>query len=347
MSIYILTDPKNQGGVGTWINNIQKQIKIKQIYYDINFTLEPNSILCVNNYTNNDFYIKYKNKPKDVKIYFVIHSDICPSNEFFINNKDIFDGVICVSKYTIEKAYYLLPKHEKIYIPNEEKYIKNQYHQNIKDTYKLTYVGRLSYEKNLPMLFDAINKLQSLTNIKITLDVYGDYSCNYGLYLKNYIDIFKLNNLITFKGFESNKDKIYSDTDCVILTSSHEGYPYCLIEASKYNLNILSSNLSKLEYHFDEKYLYKFEGVDVHEYYNTLYIQSYREILKKIGYIDIVIHKKIPKSLHSKIKHLYNNIINEKLLIPPHFINKHNTIYDKNVDIICNKILEQINIKQN
>src|SRR5690606_6818965 len=111
MPIYILTDPKNKGGVQTWINNIQKHIHIKDIFYDINFTIPQNSILCINNYTNNDFYIKYKNKPRDIKIYFVLHSDICPSNEFFVNNEDIFDGVICVSKYIIEKVCNLLPHH--------------------------------------------------------------------------------------------------------------------------------------------------------------------------------------------------------------------------------------------
>lgn len=345
MPVYILTDPKNKGGVQTWINDIQKHIYIKKIFYDINFTIPPNSILCINNYTNNDFYIKYKKRPKDIKIYFVLHSDICPSNEFFVNNKDIFDGVICVSKYIIEKVCNLLPHHEKIYIPNKDNYIKNKITKNTNDTFKITYVGRLSYEKNLPMLFDAISKLQKLTDIKIMLNVYGDYSHNYGLYLKNYVSEFNLDSFITFKNYESNKEIIYSNTDCVILTSVHEGYPYCLIEANKYNINILSSNFSKLEYHFDEKCLYKYEGLNLLDYYNTLYIQNYKELLKKIGYIEIILQKKIPNTLFNKIKYLHNNIINEKILIPPHFVNKYNTLYDKNVNIICDKILELIKQK--
>ena len=42
-------------------------------------------------------------KNKNIKIYFVAHSDICPYNSFFLKHIDKIDKIICVSEYIANK----------------------------------------------------------------------------------------------------------------------------------------------------------------------------------------------------------------------------------------------------
>ncbi|MEG1151192.1 MAG: glycosyltransferase [Malacoplasma sp.] len=117
----------------------------------------------------------------------------------------------------------------------------NKYPKGIKDYhhYKFLAVGRLHYQKNWPMMMDALQKLKVYEN-NFILYVVGD-----GPELDNIKKLIKNYNLtdnIVFLGVRGDVSDLMAICDLYLLSSYFEGLPTVLIEAMASKLNIVSTD---------------------------------------------------------------------------------------------------------
>jgi hypothetical protein len=81
------------------------------------------------------------------------------------------------------------------------------------------------------------------------------------------------------------------------------------LEAEKYNVKIISHDISNIEYHINNKLInifFKYEGLSDDLYKDVLYIESYDEMLKRIGYIEYIVTKKTPYDILKNIHFPWN-----------------------------------------
>lgn len=334
MITYIYSSNYNfSNGVTTWENLVNKKFGY-QIINSLENTINSCNVY-VNNCTNESFY-KYMDN--SINFYYVMHSDLCPVNDFLIQNIDKFKGIVCTSKHVYNKCKKYFADKDIIEIYNDDLCDVNKENiKNVRTFIQIHYIGRLAEEKNLPMLFDAIRNIE---NIKLC--IYGTaISEEYEKYLRNIAN--KSN--IYFMGYLNNECEELYDCDIVILPSIHEGLPFCLLEAHKRNIQIISNNFSKLDEHIQSNGYFLYDGLNYGDYENILTIKNYNVLLKKIGYIDFVVTHRLSKQVYDKIKDLItkNNKImyGVRILIPETYIGIRG-LYEKNVCILRNKILELI-----
>jgi len=297
--LYIITDTLLNSGIFTWnkrFSEILEKCNYKYLFISKNdiinkkYTIK-NSIIIFNNVKsskimNDKTLYKLSNLNK---LYFVIHGDICPINKLFIQYEHYFYGVISISK----KIYSLIIKNfidkHVVYIPNKIYLpIKKKKELNLKNI-NFGFVGRLSREKNIPLIFYSIKKYieyisDTEFNRSCTLHLFGISSNkNYENYLKKLAEKLDIRNKVIFHGNIDKLDDIYNKIDILLLSSISEGIPYCLIEASYYNIPCVVTNVGCInEIIQDNRYL-----VNLYNYptINNLYIKNYSLLLLDIGYI--------------------------------------------------------------
>lgn len=355
--ICILSDYRKIGGPYTWEKIMSS---VHDVFYNIDDILKNNKyeIVYINNYVGNNYIHDVKMlKNNHIKIYFIMHSDINPTNTFFVNNIDVYDGVVCTNKRTYEKVVNLY-KDKKLDIKilynslNSSDVIDIKGYSKIKndDNYRIHFSGRLSAEKNLPMLFYAIKNINNVYDVnKISLHLYGtSTNKSYEQYLRKLCKDENVDN-IYFEGHKDDKNEIYENADLVILPSVYEGLPYCLLEAKKYNKEILYNDISKISYHInDDNFTYVGYNMDI---IDNKFIAKYDELLLMIGYVKYAITKYTPGKLINKIKYLCENkIAGHIVTIPPNLIESTDivfkgNIFEDNVKLLENNILKKINKK--
>lgn len=141
--------------------------------------------------------------------------------------------LLFVSEYTrvCWSKYYFIRKKLKnsfvvyngLSLPNNvfEKKTKNKI-QNI------SFVGRLSEEKD-PALFCELARTFNENKEKYIFYVWGD-----GPLLGELFN--RYGQYVRFMGYESNKSKIYSSTDILVMTSKFENCPMVILEAASYGI---------------------------------------------------------------------------------------------------------------
>lgn len=111
---------------------------------------------------------------------------------------------------------------------------------NIENKIKLGFVGRLEYQKNPLFLVDICKELKS-RGVDFSLDIYGDGS------LKEELDAkFKESDLISFvsfRGWQSDKDCIFSSFDILVAPSRFEAFGLIFVEAACYGLPSVASKV--------------------------------------------------------------------------------------------------------
>jgi CDP-glycerol glycerophosphotransferase (TagB/SpsB family)/glycosyltransferase involved in cell wall biosynthesis len=90
------------------------------------------------------------------------------------------------------------------------------------------YLGRLEYQKN-PMALIDLGKHIIEKNSDLVINVYGDGPLKAELEAE--ITKYHLENIIILKGYESNKKKVFSENNGLVMFSRFEGYPYVILEA--------------------------------------------------------------------------------------------------------------------
>lgn len=298
--LYIFVETKFNSGIDTW-NNMFIKLLTK---YNINSTLInvtewkeeyeniSNSILIFNNVKDTKIFntdlMKKWNENKN-KLYFVIHGDICPVNKAFVAFNSYFHGVISVSKKVKSIIHKHFPNKRVIYLPNKiERSIKHRILKN-KDNEIINfgYVGRLSKEKNLPLLIRAYQNYRHV-NTLCHLHLFGSImNEKYTKYIKDMIKRLELSDYITIHGHVNNLDEIYETIDILILPSISEGIPYCIIEASYYGLPLVVADVGCINEIMSEKNgeLFKLDG---YPSIKNIYINKYEYLLLRTGYVSYI-----------------------------------------------------------
>ena len=131
----------------------------------------------------------------------------------------------------------------------------NQYDEELnlknKDIFKLSYVGRFDEVKDIPFLIEIlafwIKDLDERNKKRIIINFWG-----YGLDKKNneLIDLLnkkKISKYVLLNGIETNLEKIYQNSNLLLLTSKSEGLPSVLIEASKFGIPWISTKVGAVD----------------------------------------------------------------------------------------------------
>lgn len=234
-------------------NTLVKKIKINQFsiisYNKLKKLLFNNKSTKIIFLTNYAFLIRYfflilQFKKYKIKIILTIHSGL-----FNINFKRYLSGLIFSFLY--KKVDYLqfgsfsakfwwlkfypwmkIKKSSVIYNGVEIK--KKKYDKKIKNKLLISFVGRIEKENN-PDFFLRIAKdyLQKFDDA--VFNVYGDG--------KLYETLKKKYNLSKIKFFGwQKKNKIYNNSDIIIITSYINNFPYVALEAKSYGIPVISSS---------------------------------------------------------------------------------------------------------
>ena len=123
---------------------------------------------------------------------------------------------------------------------NVEKINNMNHHSNSKN-FNLSIVGRFSPVKNHFYAFDIIDSLNDSFRLNVygakTLDI-AEEKDSYELKIVNQI---KTNTNIIHHGFISEMEKIYNNTDLLIITSNTESFSMVTIEALSYGVPVIST----------------------------------------------------------------------------------------------------------
>jgi D-inositol-3-phosphate glycosyltransferase len=147
-------------------------------------------------------------------------------------------------KYLISRKYGI--KLQKItVIPNGNSFGKNDNTMRNANPTKLLFVGRLSKQKNIPLLLDAFKRAHEINN-KITLTIIGDGT--YRQYIHDFISMNRLTNSIICKGIRYGQmlKNEYKNADIFISTTNQESFGTVFLEAMASGLPIIASNIPGL-----------------------------------------------------------------------------------------------------
>lgn len=107
---------------------------------------------------------------------------------------------------------------------------------------KLIFVGSAAPLKGLEHLIEAVYLLHTKSSVDFNLDVYGDYSNEYGSYIKNRVDQLSISEVVSFKGFDYNlKDKLYQ-YDVGLICTQAEGFGRVTVEYMMAGIVVIASN---------------------------------------------------------------------------------------------------------
>ena len=191
-----------------------------------------NSKIIIRSNSSPNFYAKNIFKRKIMKFFYSFASEVIVNSEEF---KKEFKRYFNITPIRI---YNLLENSKKIKKLSRKKINFSFFNKISKDYLKILTVGRLVEQKDHITILKALNIIK--TKKKFKLCVIGKGS------LKNkLLDYVYRNNLsknVKFIGYKKNVYPYYKQADVFILSSLYEGLPNTLIEASFFNLFILSSN---------------------------------------------------------------------------------------------------------
>jgi len=139
---------------------------------------------------------------------------------------------------------YDLPPEKIIVIPNGTYFPENKRRiSRLHNPIRLLFVGRLEYQKNLPLLLKSFAKLRKIQS-NFRLDIVGDGSMKD--YLREQIKKMKLESCVTLLGRLSGVKLIdkYIQSDLLVTTTNVEGCSNVLVEAMKSRLPIVATDVS-------------------------------------------------------------------------------------------------------
>lgn len=198
----------------------------------------------------------YKSKCKVfIHIHFADADTILTKHKMIRNNiirninKKLTDIVFLSSKTKDDFAKYLINvKPHLLY-----NYFSKDLNPKIKKDDKilnLLFLGSLEKRKGFYDILAAINEIENKDSIRLTI-------CGVPIedQAKNEIQKYKNENWFDFKGYTSGqeKDNILSKADILLLPSYSEGLPISILEALKFGVFILSSNVGAIPEIIGEK----------------------------------------------------------------------------------------------
>lgn len=103
---------------------------------------------------------------------------------------------------------------------------------------KIIYVGRLSKEKGVDIIIDALSIVSK--KYKFLFEIYGKGKDK--KILQNLVKHHKMEKKVLFKGFLYNKNKIFKNADLFINASKFEGLPNALVQSLNYGIFPICTN---------------------------------------------------------------------------------------------------------
>ncbi|WP_350594476.1 MULTISPECIES: glycosyltransferase [unclassified Pseudoalteromonas] len=173
--------------------------------------------------------INLKNKGLDL-----FHRHVCKKSDKVV-------GVSEGAKNSFIKYYKVPPNkccciYNPIYIKPELK-LRNL--NEDKDSIKIVVAGRLTKQKNYPLLLDVAEKLKGL-DFNFIIDIYGEGELR--TQLEAQIQAKNLAARVNLKGFSKNLSTSLANYDLFLMTSSWEGFGNVLVEALENTLPIISTD---------------------------------------------------------------------------------------------------------
>ena len=293
--IYLVIETSTNSGIDTWnkyfIETLAQHNTECQLINVKDWTEENNeitdSIMILNNVRNKNIVNKQVLTKLNTnnRLYFVIHGDICPVNKTFAYFSKLFHGIISVSKKVKSIILKHYPDKHVIYFPNKVEYDVKCTKKYINDKcINFGYVGRMSKEKNIPLILRSFNKYVKI-NGNCKLHMFGD-SLNkiHQNYINDLITVLNIEDKVKQHGYVDNMDDIYNNIDILLLPSVSEGIPYCIVEASYYGIPVIATDvgcIKEIITHKENGLLFDLEG---YPYIKSIFIHNYEYILYRTGY---------------------------------------------------------------
>lgn len=140
------------------------------------------------------------------------------------------------TKEVYDKEFCTPSKNVVIANPIDDK-VAQQYKDYQTESQKIIAVGRLTYQKNFPLMIKLFSTILK-ANPGWTVDIYGDGEEKEEL--RNLIENLDLSGQIILKGRKENIYELYNDYSFIVSTSRYEGFPMTLLEASANGLPMVS-----------------------------------------------------------------------------------------------------------
>jgi len=269
-------------------------IKIKTYDDIVNHINDTNYSIVINNKLNELFKIIIRlNK----RINVITHNSMDPFNRMILNNQRNLDKIFTINKI-----------HSDLFIKNRLKcklmrfinYVNIENKVKTRDNFKfrMVFVGRLSNEKNINLLLDAleyINYNKKLKN-KLELVILGDGKEKF---FRN------VDNVIYYGKVDFSFVKlVLMNSDYLILPSSVEGLPFTVLEAMSLGIPCICSNINGVNEVVNNKNGFLFDLYQYDKYKNNI---DNWDIMKSVNENN----EKNVNSLTIKIIEAYNISINK------------------------------------
>jgi glycosyltransferase involved in cell wall biosynthesis len=301
------------------INNINELlININSMNY---FKIIINKLDEIINYIDK-FYVKQKPL-------IITHNSMDPINKLIIDKSEYIEKVITVNNEHISLLYENgLRTDAGKYINKIDKCV-NEIEKRYDFRRRIVYLGRISNEKNVDLLIDGFNLIKN--ELELELFIIGDGK-NINLNNKDLKNIFFCGKLD-----EDDINNVLITCDYLILPSSTEGMPFCILEAMNIGLPCIASNIIGInEIVISEKTGFLFDLYGYNESKNNI---SNWDVFKSVDKYNL--DNQI--NLSNTIRSAYNidikkwNNLSEKCknMIYNEYSNEN--IYKRNIDLILNR----------
>jgi glycosyltransferase involved in cell wall biosynthesis len=184
-----------------------------------------------NNLKIRDSYLQLNVKTKLLR---VLHKHVCNKSK----------RVVVVSEGAKKSLvdYYNLPDDKCVCIYNpvlNKVQFKGSKVQTQNATLKIVVAGRLTKQKNYPLLIQVADKLKN-KEFDFSIDIYGEGELENEI--KHLIEHKQLNEHVQFRGFVPNLSETLQNYDLFLMTSSWEGFGNVLVEALERGLKVISTD---------------------------------------------------------------------------------------------------------
>lgn len=254
------------------IYGFEKQRELKQVIHDVRVYVKMN----FRYHMVNRFSEKKISKLIDFTSVDLIHSNVSTIDMgYYISKKYNIPHVWHVREYGKSESYSFLPYSRryydelasasrliyisryvednwKYYIPNKEKatvvydVVKKVAYKKTRaksDKVNVLFSGSSTPAKGIIDLVDAISQIRAQkSDLKIQVDVYGDYNNEFGRKIKKRVAQNSLDNVISFKGFDSSLTDKMTEYDIGIVGSRSEAFGRITIEYMSAGLFIIATD---------------------------------------------------------------------------------------------------------
>ena len=289
-------------------------IKLKKTNEIINHINKTDYKFIINNKHNEFMEILPLINKKNIVI---THNSMDPFNKLIINNENYIDKILTINKIHSKLLVENNISENKINQYKNFIYNENKVNERTKFKKNIVFIGRISKEKNVPLLLKSWENVIKKRN-DLNLFIVGDSKHNVLNEFKN------LKNVIFLGRIEYKLIKlILLNVDYLILPSYTEGLPFTMLESMNLGIPCICSNINGINELIDKNngFLFDLKGYkecknnidnwNVFEscdnYFNDNVISLTDKILEAYE-ISISKWNKFSEICHEKIKNNYNKL---------------------------------------